>query len=151
MAGGRPSKLPRAGQILAGIRAGCYPEQAAQAAGVSASTFYAWKARGEREKTGRYRDFLEELRKAEAEAERNAVEIWRSAIDDEGDWRAAQAFLERRFRDRWGRHQTSELVGPGGGPLQAEQRLRFDASKLGEEDLELMRALSERALVDPDE
>src|SRR5438876_6179573 len=121
MPGGRPSKCPGAkGQILAGIRAGLFPEQASVAAGVSAAAYYSWKSRGEREPSGEYHDFVEELRKAEAEAERNAVEIWRRAIDDDGDWRAAQAFLERRFPDRWRRRQTNELVGADGGPIQTE-------------------------------
>jgi hypothetical protein len=151
MAGGRPSKLPVAEErILEGVRAGCYPEQAAQEAGVSPSALYAWKARGEKESDGPYHRFLLRLRQAEAEAELNAVKIVRSAIED-GDWRAALALLERRFPDRWRRQQTSQLVGPDGGPLQAEQLLRVDVSRLSREELELVRTLYDRAAASPGE
>jgi hypothetical protein len=151
MAGGRPSKLPVAEErILEDIRAGCYPEQAAQAAGVSPSTLYAWKAKGEKESDGPYRRFLLRLRQAEAEAELKAVKVMRSAIEDDGDWKAALAFLERRFPGRWRRQQTNELVGPGGGPLLAEQLSRLDVSKLSDAELELMRTLYERALSEPE-
>jgi hypothetical protein len=149
VAGGRPSKLPFAEKAICdAIRAGCYQEQAAQAAGISASTLYAWKALGEQESDGPYRRFLLNLRQAEAEAELNAVKILRRAIEDEGDWKAALALLERRFPGRWRRRQTNELVGPGGGPLQTEQVLRLDTSRLSIEDLELVKALYDRAASD---
>lgn len=151
MAGGRPSKLPFAEKAICdAIRAGCHQEQAAQAAGISASTLYAWKALGEKESDGPYRRFLLKLRQAEAEAELNAVKVLRSAIEDEGDWKAALALLERRFPSRWRRQQTNELVGPGGGPLQTEQLLRLDTSRLSIEDLELVKALYDRASSDPE-
>ena len=152
MAGGRPSKLPFAEEtIFAAIRAGCYPEQAAQAAGISPSTLYAWKARGENESEGPYRRFLLKLRQAEAEAELTAVAILRSAIEDESDWKAALAFLERRFPARWRRQQTNELVGPGGGPLQTEQLLGLNTSQFSIEDLELVQTLFDRAAGVPDQ
>lgn len=150
MAGGRPSKLPFAEEaIFAAIRAGCYPEQAAQAAGIAPSTLYAWKARGEKESDGPYHRFVLKLRQAEAEAEVSAVKILHSAIEDERDWKAAVTFLERRFPARWRRQQASELTGPGGGPVQAEQVLRLDQSRFKDEELELIVALYERALPEP--
>jgi hypothetical protein len=151
MTGGRPSKLPVSEKrILADIRAGCFPEQAAQAAGVSPSAFYAWKARGQRESDGPYHRFVRNLRQAEAEAERNAVNILRSAIEDDGDWKAALAFLERRYPGRWRRHQTNELVGPDGGPIQTESTPALDLSRLNDRELKQLKRLYERASVDRD-
>jgi hypothetical protein len=151
MSGGRPSKLPDSKElILEAIRAGCYAEQAAEAAGVSKSSFYAWQARGERESEGIYHDFVVELRKAEAEAELSAVRIVRSAIEDELNPRIALAFLERRFPKRWRRHQTSELVGRDGGPIQTEQSPPLDLSRLSNEELAELRRLYERAAPESD-
>jgi hypothetical protein len=151
MSSGRPSKLPEAqAPILEAIRAGCYAEQAAEAAGVSKSSLYAWKARGERESRGVYHDFAVELRKAEAEAELSAVRIVRSAIENEADPKIALAFLERRFPKRWRRQQTNELVGPDGGPIQTEQSPSLDLSRLSNEELADLRRLYERATPESD-
>jgi hypothetical protein len=136
---------------LAAIRAGCGPEQAAQAAGIAPSTLYAWKALGEQESDGPYRRLLLKMRQAEAEAELSAVKVLRSAIEDDGDWKAALAYLERKHPERWRLRQTSELVGPGGGPLQAEQLTGLDTSRLKDEELELVRAVFRRALASPEE
>ena len=38
----------------------------------------------------------------------------------EFDWRASAWRLERKFPDRWGRRERTELSGPGGGPIQME-------------------------------
>ena len=48
----RPTKLTVEvrDRIVAAIRAGNYPEAAAQAAGISPSTFYRWLGRGELER-----------------------------------------------------------------------------------------------------
>ena len=42
--------------------------------------------------------------------------------------------------------ETNEIVGPGGGPLQAEQLLRIDPSRFRDEELELIRSLWERGV-----
>ena len=150
MAGGRPSKLPFAEEaILAAIRAGCGPEQAAQAAGIAPSTLYAWKALGQQESDGPFRRFFLRVRQAEAEAELSAVKVLRSAIEDDGDWKAALAYLERRHPERWRRRETNELVGPGGGPLQTELT-GLDTSRLTDEELELVRAVFRRAIAVPE-
>ncbi|HET7354039.1 MAG TPA: hypothetical protein VFJ11_08360 [Gaiellaceae bacterium] len=107
-------------------------------------------ARGEREASGLYRDFVEALRGAEAEAEVQAVLVLRQAMGYD-NWRPALAYLERKHPERWRRHQTNEIVGPGGGPLQAEQLLRIDPSRFSDAELEQIRTLWERAVAEEEE
>jgi transposase-like protein len=116
----RPTKLtPEVKQrIVQAIRAGNYAEPSARSAGVSPATFYRWMKRGERESSGIYHDFHEEVRQAEAEAEVHAVAVIRKAMKD--DWRAAGHYLERRHPDRWRRTQTLEHEGAGRVVISAD-------------------------------
>ncbi len=78
---GRPPKLLAAEvreQLLAAIRAGNYPKQAAEAAGIDRATFYRWLAKGREPAAPReYRDFCDALTRAQAEAEVHAVGVVR--------------------------------------------------------------------------
>ncbi len=99
----RPTKLTDRVKknIISAIRAGLSYERAALFAGISESTFYNWKERGEREGEGIYFEFLEDLKKAEIEGEvRNLAIISKAA---EKQWQAAAWLLERRYPDLWGR------------------------------------------------
>lgn len=82
---GRPTKLTAAVQerIVGALRAGNYIEPACQAAGVSASTHFRWMARGERERKGIYWEYAQAVRRAQAEAEVEAVGLLREAWSDE--------------------------------------------------------------------
>ena len=91
------------------VRAGNYPERAAVAAGVSARTYYRWMERGEKQRRGIYHDFYEEVRRAEADAEVEAVARVRKGMAD--DWRACMNFLERRYPKRWRRRESHEHSG----------------------------------------
>lgn len=106
----RPTKLTAALQqrIVAAIRAGCYAEQAAAAAGVHRATFFRWLARGTETGSGLYFEFLQAVRQAEAEAEEIAVTIIREAALD-GAWQAAAWFLERKFPERWSRRDKVDV------------------------------------------
>src|SRR4051794_22477989 len=112
----RPTKLTVAvrDRLVAAIRAGNYADAACLSAGISSSTYYRWLERGEREPAGIYHELWEAVRQAEGEAEVFAVAILRRAMND--DWRAAIAYLERRYPGRWRRHSSTELTGPDGGP-----------------------------------
>jgi len=55
--------------------------------------------KGEKQSTGRFREFCEAVRVCEAELEIRLVATWRQATVD--DWRAASEFLSRRYPDRW--------------------------------------------------
>ena len=107
----RPSKLTPEIQkkIIEAVKAGNYYEAACAYAGVSYSTLRGWIVKGEKAKSGKYLKFLEAVRQAEAEAEARIVLQWQKAMPE--DWRAAQAFLERRYPERWGKKETQVFEG----------------------------------------
>lgn len=122
----RPTKLtPEVRQrVVAAIRAGNYAEPSARSAGISPATFYRWMERGQNQKRGIYRDFYEEVSKAEADAEVEAVARLRKAMPD--DWRAVTTYLERRYPGRWRRRETHEHTGEGGGPVRVGDEMFTD-------------------------
>ena len=91
-----------------------------------------------------YTDFSDAVKKALAQGELHDVLIIQKAADGydvikhrqvldkngdahdltdqhhEFDWRAAAWRLERKFPNRWGRHDRHEVTGPDGGPIQHE-------------------------------
>ncbi len=93
---GRPTKLDdlSAKRIVDAIAAGGSRSAAAEAARVHRSTLMGWLARG-REGDPAYFDFLDRVKKAEAEAENEMVAIVRKAAMS-GTWQAAAWWLERR-------------------------------------------------------
>lgn len=117
------------------IRAGMRPSMAAQAAGISKSAVSGWVKRGSEEQwrieqgevptklEAPYLEFVQSMMKAEAEAQAGLVVSWfREAR--QGDWKAAQAFLAKRWPDEWGDSNTLkvELTGLGGGAIQTEMK-----------------------------
>lgn len=117
------------------IRAGMRPSTAAQAAGMGKSTISNWIKRGLEEQykiengaeptplEAPYLKFVQDMVKAEAEAQAGLVVSWfREAR--QGDWKAAQAFLAKRWPDEWGDSNTLrlEVSGANGGPIQSEIR-----------------------------
>ncbi len=100
---GRPSKLTPEIQekILSAIRVGNYAHVAAAYAGLSERTFYRWIQRGQRARTGPYRQFCDAIEVAEREAEVRAVAILQKHMEE--SWQAASTFLSRRYPERWSR------------------------------------------------
>jgi hypothetical protein len=104
-----PSTMRR---IIDLVRAGNFPDVAAQATGVPRSTFYDWMKRGADLRrlvaTSGYTprgyevdlvSFSDDIERASAESEiRDVVLIGKAA---EKDWKAAAHRLERRHRSRW--------------------------------------------------
>lgn len=84
---------------------------AAQAVGIGESTIHHWRAQGaddiEADKDSPYRQLVEALTRAEAEAEQVLVEVIRahSALD----WRAAAFLLERRRPERWAKRAHLDI------------------------------------------
>jgi hypothetical protein len=97
--------------ICATLSAAGTIEDAAIHAGVNDSTVYAWLAKGERQATGPYRDFLEAVKKAKAQR-RIALE---AGIRKHGskNWQALAWLLERtepkRYAQRVRVHVEEEL------------------------------------------
>lgn len=88
-------------RICTFVRMGLPYEVAARAAGIGPSTFYRWKALGERARSGIYREFWEALNEAEAVAE--ATLVARIFEESKKNWQAAAWMLKQRFPERWGR------------------------------------------------
>jgi hypothetical protein len=122
----RPTKLtPEVKErIVKAVRAGNYPEVAAQSAGISKATYYRWMSVGEKAVSGIQREFYEAVRDAEADAEVEVVARILKAVPEE--WRAGLALLERRHPERWGRRQAHEHTGPGGTPLNLRDSIFED-------------------------
>lgn len=112
---GRPDKLTPevTAQITDAIHAGNYLDTAAAYGGISKVTLHGWLKRGRRQKTGKYRDFVDAMEKALARAEVQLVlGVARWA---QKDWRPAAWMLERKFPTRWGRRVEPGLPGSGNG------------------------------------
>jgi len=96
-------------RICDAIKNGNSREMAAHSAKIAVSTLYAWLRRG-RAGESPFVELLEATKKAEAEAEGEAVEIIRAA-GRKGTWQAAAWWLERRYPKRWAlRKQAAEKL-----------------------------------------
>jgi hypothetical protein len=137
----RPTKLSPEVQelIVTAIRAGSFPEPAADAAGIAPSTYYRWMRLGREETSGPHRDFFEGVRRAEGEAEVHAIAVIRKQMP--GDWRAALAYLERRHSERWGRRAAEERAAE----RPRARRSGIDLRKLTDEELAELRRIHEEA------
>lgn len=107
-------------KLIEGLEKGNFIIACCHYAGISEATFHGWVKRGTDEldrleieletnpdakiltTEKKYVEFLELKNLAEAKAEMVATKAIRDCFRD--DWRAAMSFLERRFRDRWGRN-----------------------------------------------
>lgn len=98
---GRPSKLTPELQdeICKYIKDGYTIAQAAALSGITERTFYLWKKRGENSKSGKYFEFLQQVKMAQKIAEAKFIDvIKRAAMGDRkkkirSDWRAAKWYL----------------------------------------------------------
>lgn len=113
----RPTKLTEETQtkIITAIKLGMRFEDAASVAGIALSTFYDWKARGEKAKSGKFKQFSEALKKAEAEGEQMLLARIQKAGREQ--WQANAWILERRHRAKWGRNVD---VTSGGEKIEIE-------------------------------
>ncbi len=87
-------------KLIEALRSGAYRIDASRAAGIHYNTLMAWEKKGEDEQSGENVEFLDALRKAEAEAVITNVEVITRAAQD-GDWKAAAWFLEHKYPDKW--------------------------------------------------
>ncbi len=115
----RPCKLTPQVQetIVTWLQSGNYLETAAHLAGVNKQTIYTWLKRGQKEKSGEFRDFLDAVNKAQAGAEARLVMLLEKAATK--NWQAAAWRLERKYPKRWGRRDGLELSGNKKKPINA--------------------------------
>lgn len=102
-------------RICKSIREGNYKNVACQAVGIGESTFYSWLAKGEANKAGLYVEFVEAIKKAEAEAEQAHVGVIKDAANS-GTWQASAWYLERKHPERWAKRDNLDITS-GGKPL----------------------------------
>lgn len=104
---GQKSKLTEAvhNTIVLALASGCYRATAAEHAGIHVATFYRWLETGEADiehgVQSPHRELCEAIKKAEADAEVQAVALIRKAAPKQ--WQAAAWLLERKKPDQWGR------------------------------------------------
>jgi hypothetical protein len=123
---GRPSKLTKevAERICNAVQVGNHYCAAAAYGGITYQTLREWLKKGEKQRAGEFRDFLDAMKKAEADAEIALVAAWRSSAGK--NWLAAAAFLERRYPERWARQRT----GPeGSAPALPASELLMDETQ----------------------
>jgi hypothetical protein len=99
----RPGKLtPQVeARILDALRRGNTRTAAAEAAGIDRTQLWRWMER--------FATFRNEVTRAEAEAEVDAVDTIRDAYRA-GDWKAASWWLERQRHADWGKQDRLEIV-----------------------------------------
>lgn len=116
---GRPPKISATliAAIAETVRKGNYLDTAARLHGVSRVSFHEWMKKGHAQKRGLYRDFLNALEQAQAEADTIDHEFIRAASGK--DWKAAAEHLRLRNQGRYGRSRV-EVSGPEGRPIQVE-------------------------------
>src|SRR5262249_57737439 len=83
--------------------AGNYYRAACAHVGVSYKNFREWMKRGAKQRRGKFREFRNAVKKAEADAEVRMVAQWQKHMP--GNWQAIRDFLGRRHPDRWGDHR----------------------------------------------
>ena len=110
----RPTKLTPSvhDAIVKSARSGVSIETAAEAAGVSANTVWAWlrRAEDEADSGSPFVEFRYALKKARAEWEMETVGVVTAAAPQ--SWQAAAWLLERSFPKRWGRRTVIETDEP---------------------------------------
>ena len=117
---GRPIKLTitLTKKICLYLAKGNYFGVACTVCGITPKTAYNWRAKGEKEKSGIYRDFLSAVEFAEALAETESLDAIRNRLNG---WQAAAWMLERRHRERWGKSMV-EVTGKDGGPIEIDAK-----------------------------
>ena len=114
------------------IASGSYINRAAEACGISETTFYDWLSQGEKSPKGIFADFYNAVKQAEAMSE--AVASSRIFNAGETDWRASAWYLSHKFRKRWGDNQQVDIGNADNKPLQVVQQ-SFDLSALTDTQL----------------
>jgi hypothetical protein len=122
-------------RIVSVVKSGAYLDDAAAYVGVGRSTVFLWLTEGRKatdkrangqeltEHEQRCADFLDAVETARAEAGLRNLALIQTAAQ-EGAWQAAAWYLERTNPRKWGRHDTVELTGADGGPIQVEHSVK---------------------------
>jgi hypothetical protein len=106
----RPSKLTNEIQqkIGDGISLGLTYALAANSAGLTYQTFNQWMSKGKTEKSGKYYQFAQHIKKRNAEGALKLLERLNEAIDA-GNCQVCMWILERRFSEDFGRREYRKM------------------------------------------
>lgn len=115
-------------RVLDALRAGNYSTVAARYAGIHPRTLRRWLRRGREEKSGPFRDFHEDARRALAFAEVRAVAVLRRQM--QSNWRAALEYLSRRYPSRWGKRDPSQWKAALKATRSSDLSRAYDDSQL---------------------
>lgn len=96
------------GEMITAIRSaledGHYREVACRLAGIDRKTLLNWLKRGERERSGLYRDLYFAVEQAEAKAEEFHLKNIKTASAK--SWFASAWYLERKHPERWAKREA---------------------------------------------
>ena len=92
------------GCIVDALGAGHYREVACKLAGIDRKTLLNWLKRGERERSGVYRELYLAVEQAEAKAE--VFHLKNIETASVKSWFASAWFLERKHPERWGKREA---------------------------------------------
>ena len=96
-----------ANKIASLIATGNYDVVVCGLIGIHTSTYYNWLSKGEKAKSGKYKEFFDKVKKAEAYRESK----WIKDIDGDPSWQSKAWLLERRYPERWGKKETHVVEG----------------------------------------
>jgi hypothetical protein len=123
---GRPTKLQpeRVARLLEALREGNYYRAACAKADIGFNTFRAWMKAGQAQRHGKFREFLNSVKKAEGEAQAEIVAQWRKHCPE--NWQACRDFLARRNAAEWGQKDKRQVEHSGGLRLVVEEVVDAD-------------------------
>lgn len=104
-------------RIIAALRGGNTRRASAWAGGIDQDTFNRW--------LGRFAEFADAVKEAEADAELAMVERVRTAANEQ--WQAAAWWLERKMKRDWSNRQ--EITGEDGAPVRIAVRFADEDGK----------------------
>lgn len=150
--------------IVEGLAQGNYISTVMGALGIHKSRFNAWLEKGQPEPVideesqeivgyeypdNFYGEFARDVAAATARAEVEAVKALKSHFH--ADWRAAEAFLSRKFPERWNPKHIIEHQGKDGGPIEVSEKREALFAQLDVIDVESDELELESGEENPDE
>ncbi len=121
------------------IKLGCTRKYAAIASGITERTFYKWMAKGEERRQGVYVQFIQSIKKAEAEAIAS-YEVELRKLANKGNPTAVIFYLQNRAPEVWKDRRFLEHSGPTGGPIEIRA---LDLSSLSIKELKKLAGLDD--------